>query len=297
MDKRLKQQLADESVEERARRERSLNAPAREAFEAARPALSPAQRRVLAGLVDDGIAHAPMTDLVGEDWWDRLRAGVEPWIASDEVRTAEEAYRASDTRRWKDYLVRMFGRGATLPFDSPWIQFALQPAILDLINTYLGMLSKILYVDVWDTVPLVHAGADTGSQRWHRDPEDAKLVKVFLYFSDVDAAAGAMQYVPRSRSGEQYGQLWPQRFPSGSVPPPDEFDRLVPPWARVTCAHAAGTLLFVDTSGFHRGGRAPERRRVLSTWTYTSQSSVWPRAFQVTNVPGSLSPPVRFALL
>ena len=65
-----------------------------------------------------------------------------------------------------------------------------------------------------------------------------------------------MQYVPKSRRGERFGSLWPQEFPKGSVPPPEEFEREIPPSAWHTCAYPAGTLVFVDTSGFHRGGRA-----------------------------------------
>ena len=281
---------------QRRRRCRQLDASAVAAFRASHSQLTSTQQRIVHDLESRGIAHAHITDLPGGNWWNTLRAEVEPWLASPDVLAAEHAYRTSEERRWKDYLVRMFGRGAAIPFTSVWTQFAIQPALLDVVNSYLGMLSKILYIDVWNTVPLVHAGPDMGSQRWHRDPEDAKLVKIFLYFSDVGDSAGPMQYVPNSRRGERFGSLWPQQFPKGSVPPPDEFERAIPRSEWATCTHPAGTLLFVDTSGFHRGGRALDSRRVLATWTYTRQSSVWPRAFELTGAPESLPPPVRFAL-
>jgi len=281
------------------RRRRREDAPAREAFRAAPPSLTEVQQQLVEDLVGRGIAHTSLTSLMGDAWWDRLRADVGRWIASDEVQAAERAYQMTETRKWKDYLVRMYGRGAEIGIDSPWIQFVMQPALLDVVNTYLGMLSKVLYVDVWDTVPLVHDGPDTGSQRWHRDPEDAKLVKVFLYFTDVDAATGAMQYVPNSRNGERYGSLWPQQFPRGSVPPLEDFERAIPAADWHTCAYPAGTLLFVDTSGFHRGGRATADRRVLATWTFTRPSSVFPRSFTVNPTPGGgpRSEAARFAVL
>lgn len=278
------------------RRRQQQDAPAVKAFRSAPPVLTGAQRQVVDALVDCGIAHVDMKALVPADWGERLGAEVEAWIGSPEIAAAEHAYRTSTEKRWKDYLVRKFGRGAVIPFESPWLQFGIQPGILDIVNSYLGMLSKMLYIDVWDTVPLVHDGPDTGSQRWHRDPEDAKLVKVFLYFSDVDADAGAMEYVPYSRRGDKYGNLWPQQFPKGSVPPPDEFERKIPRSAWTMCTQPAGTLIFVDTSGFHRGGRALTRRRILATWTYTRQSSVWPRAFEPVGIPASPPPPVHFAI-
>jgi hypothetical protein len=285
-----------EHLQERRRQQQDAAAVA--AFRAAPPRLAPVQQRVVDALTARGVAYADVRELVGPVWWERLQTAVTPWLESQRVRDAEHTYRTSTEKKWKDYLVRMFGRDAPIALDSPWIQFALQPAVIDTVNTYLGLLSKLLYVDVWDTVPLVHDGPDMGSQRWHRDPEDAKLVKTFLYFSDVDAGSGAMQYVPNSRRGEQYGRLWPQQFPKGSVPPPEEFDRLIPADARELCAKPSGTLMFVDTSGFHRGGRALDRRRVLATWTYTRQSSVWPRAFELTGAGNaSLSEAGRFALL
>jgi hypothetical protein len=279
------------------RHRRQQDAPATAAFRSGRPSLTAAQDHVVRDLMERGVAHASLTSLVEPSWWETLRTQADSWLQSPEVQAAERAYQTAQARRWKDYLVRMFGRGAPIAFDAPWIQFAIQPAVLDVVNTYLGMFSKVLYVDVWDTVPLRHDGPDMGSQRWHRDPEDAKLVKVFLYFSDVDSESGAMEYVPYSRRGERYGNLWPQEFPKGSVPPLDEFDRLVPQAAREICAYPAGTLLFVDTSGFHRGGRAVAARRVTATWTFTRQSSVWPAAFELIGAPPELPPAHRFALL
>ena len=35
-----------------------------------------------------------------------------------------------------------------------------------------------------------------------------------------------------------------------------------------------GTLIFCNTSGFHRGGYATGKPRVLATWTYSSPASL-----------------------
>ena len=45
---------------------------------------------------------------------------------------------------------------------------------------------------------------------------------------------------------------------------------------------ASGTLLFVDTCGFHRGGRATSARRVLATSIHTTPASPWPRRFRAS---------------
>ena len=178
----------------------------------------------------------------------------------------------------KDYLVRMFGVAGDAELDagSPWLSLFLHDRLLAVINGYLGVFSKLNAVDVWNTVPVVHDGADQGSQRWHRDPEDSRLVKVFLYLSDVDAGAGAMQYVAHSRRGDRYGSLWPQKFPAGNYPPAGALERIVDPRDRIDCSGPSGTLLLVDTCGFHRGGRATTARRVLATSIHTTPASPWP---------------------
>ena len=44
------------------------------------------------------------------------------------------------------------------------------------------------------------------SQRWHRDYNDERLVKVFIYLTDVDEDTGPLEYVPGSTLGGEYAQ-------------------------------------------------------------------------------------------
>ena len=293
----------------RLRRYEQGNAGAREAFQRNRPTLTPTQERLVRRLGSHGIASAGIRDLLGADaWWTTLSAAADRWLASDDVlarerewlgQRAREIAGAAKRKLGKGYLIRMFGRDAPMAWDSPWLRFAVEPAVLDVANAYLALFSKIIYVDVWNTVPLTHDGPDVASQRWHRDPEDRRLLKVFLYLRDVPSGAGPLQYVPRSRPGEQYGDFWPQQSPAGSVPPEGAVEAGIPEGDREVCAYPAGTLVFVDTVGLHRGGRADEERRVVATWTYTTHASLWARAFALdrTAVPDDLTDAARFALL
>lgn len=275
------------------------NEDARRQFRAATPTPGASGERVLRDLRDRGWAWARATDFIGEARWQAAQKAVDAWVASEDVQELERAYIEGRAKHQKPYLVRMFGRDAVFRWPSVWLDIALQPEILNTINSYLGLCSKLRYLDVWDTVPKRHEGPDQASQQWHRDPEDRRLVKTFLYFTDVDAGAGAMQYVPHSRRGEKYGNLWPQKFPAGATLKSDELESRIPQADWVTCSFPAGTLLFVDTVGFHRGGRATTHRRVLATWTYSSPASPWPRAFTLDedSLPPDLDSTARFALI
>jgi ectoine hydroxylase-related dioxygenase (phytanoyl-CoA dioxygenase family) len=125
---------------------------------------------------------------------------------------------------------------------------------------------------VWYTPP---AGDDErrASQRWHRDFNDRHLLKAFLYLVDVDESTGPFEYVPRSAPGGELDRLWPWRPLGENYPPEDEFAERVN-GRSVTFTAPKGTIIFCNTSGFHRGGFADANPRVLATWTWDSPASL-----------------------
>ena len=70
---------------------------------------------------------------------------------------------------------------APLTLDSPWLQLGGSARMLDIVNTYLGMWSKLSYADQWYSPPRGSEADRLGSMRWHRDYNDQHLVKVFIY--------------------------------------------------------------------------------------------------------------------
>jgi ectoine hydroxylase-related dioxygenase (phytanoyl-CoA dioxygenase family) len=134
------------------------------------------------------------------------------------------------------------------------------------------MWSKLEYVDVWYTPP---AGADDrrSSQRWHRDFNDRHLLKAFIYLVDVDEETGPFEYVPRSAPGGELDRLWPWRPLGDNYPPEDEFAKQLD-GRSVTFTAPKGTIIFCNTSGFHRGGFATGKPRALATLTWDSPASL-----------------------
>ena len=53
-------------------------------------------------------------------------------------------------------------------------------------------------------------------------------------------------------------------------PTDEEMAAAAPDGERLTMTGPAGTMIFCDTSGFHRGGFAKSTPRVLSIWSYVS---------------------------
>lgn len=263
-----------------------LNRASRKRFEERRPALGEAQARVVEDLRRGGFALADVRELVPGLWPEACAAG-RAFVASERVQRGTAAYRPGESRG-KDYIVKLHDSKPSLPASDVWLRIGLSPAILETVSSYLGLWPKLNYVDVWYTIPSPMERRAQASQRWHRDPEDQRLVKVFLYLSDVGAGAGPLEYVRGSHGGGPWAGLFPNSDPgTASYPPEGELEALIPAADRLLATGPAGTLVFCDTYGFHRGGLATEQARVLATWSYVTPASIFARRFDAAWPPGS----------
>jgi len=276
------------------------NQSARRRFKSDAPELDPVQQRLLDSLLAEGYAELPFSELFPEPpRWQALEAEAQRFIAESEEGLAREAAgEESGLRRTgKEFVVRRNAYGATIEPDDSWLSIATDRRLLDLANAYLGLWSKLEYLDLWYTA--AHGDAERrGSQHWHRDYDDRHLLKVFVYLVGVDEHAGPFQYVPGSQPGGRYDHLWPWYPMSPSYPPQEELAAQIEPAAK-TFTGPKGTMFLCNTSGFHRGGYVTQTPRVLATATYCSPASLaalTERNFSLANGAEALDAPVRYAL-
>ena len=262
------------------------------------------QQRVLGDLREAGISILPFDELIPDaGLWQELEADMIEFIGRAEARLA-----AGKAGGKKKFLIRRYERGksklpvepAILPSDGPWLRYAAGDELLGVVNAYRGALTKLVDFDQWYTLPVGDEGERQDSQQWHRDPEDQHVIKVFLYFSEVDEEAGPFEYIPSSAEGGKYGDLYPWGKGTPRYPPTEELEQLIPASERISATGPVGTLVICDTSGFHRGGFARSKPRILSTHTYVNKK-ITPerperRKFTVDWREGELSEQSRFAL-
>jgi hypothetical protein len=258
---------------------RALSNPAsRRRFRRSEPVLDDVQGRLVADLRENGIAITSFEELVGDhELWGALVSDIEAFAGEAATEVSGEGDKPTDKRDF--YISRWAARHRgslerRVSLDDPWVKLGLSNRMLDVVNAYRGLWTKLLSVDNVYTVPFPGSEQRVGSQNWHRDPEDLHVVKVFLYFSDVDGEAGPFEYVQGSVEGGRYGDAWPWRVRGGTYPPTGELEKLVSPSDRVSAEGRAGTIIFCDTSGWHRGGFAKSKPRTLSIHTYVSPASV-----------------------
>lgn len=242
--------------------------------------LSAIQARVVADLKCDGIAITHINDFFSDSAVARALLAYSGTLlahpASQEKITARE--HAKQTAK-SDIIVHLLGGyGDTkhiLSMRDPFLQFTFSNEILHSVASYLDMFPLFKMCSLHSTILLPADSPEFFSQRWHRDPDDKKLVKVFLYLSDVDEqGAGPFTYIVGSHLGGRWRNLYPQIPPVGSYPPAGTLEKYIPHHNRRIALGKAGTLIFCDTSGFHKGGYSTAKRRLMFAATYTSAASV-----------------------
>jgi Phytanoyl-CoA dioxygenase (PhyH) len=270
--------------------EGSLNVESQGKLAEHRPTLDPEQATVIEDLEGRGFSIAPFTEFfaeVDDAHWSSLSAERDRFIERVEEDRAkrlakEEAKAKKGKKRAKglgkgDYIMRLLGKDQpVLGDDDPWLRIGISDRILDVVNSYFGMWSKLTYVDLWYTPPAQPGVTRVSSQRWHRDYNDAHLVKIFIYLADVDEETGPLDYVPASTLGGQYSNEWPWRPVSNDLyPPQDEFEERIPSSAQVSLTGPEGSMAFCNTSGFHRGGYVTgSKPRVMAVYNYSSPASL-----------------------
>jgi len=250
----------------------------------------------------DGIATATFADLFGDELWQDAVADITPFVAENDERAAELS--KQERGKHKDEVIarRFYAKDEAshrYSLSDAWLRIAASDTVLDIVNGYAGEQTRLTYVDNWYTVPYPSATERVASQRWHRDPEDEHIVKMFIYFSDVDEEAGPFEYVRRSSAGAKYGDLFPwgegHRYPSS-----EELEAAVDADDRLTMTGPAGTVIFCDTAGFHRGGFARTKPRILMISTFLRHTAKkGKRRFEVDfeGREGSVSEQARHALV
>jgi Phytanoyl-CoA dioxygenase (PhyH) len=299
------------------------NPPSRRQFKRHLLALSEAQRRVVRDLSTHGIASIHFDELgIDRKQWDRLRQMVDDFTSDVQtlLKDPNATIRAigggidpfqhnrDRLRRFlslkekaggDDYLLKLYPEAPTFELNNPLLRIVLDEPVLNVVNSYFGLWARLTYADVWHTIP-IDVGQPVGSQHWHRDSEDRRMVKIYLYFSEVDAGTGPLQYVRGSALGGPYEDLWRWRAAGRIAPSDADLEQQIPASEWITGTGSPGTVIFCDTSGLHRGGTSRTGPRIAATCTFVTPASLFLRRFIVSyNQAGKdpeLSKAAKFAL-
>lgn len=251
-----------------------------------------AEQRMLAGLERDGIASCPLAELLGD-------AGLYPALAAEVARLealqqeeiAEIRRSAGEKSAKKSFVFEVLGSRPELDPDSIFGRICLAEPILRITDAYLGLFAELRYVNVWRNFRT--AAPPQRSQLWHRDRDDKRIIKAFVYLSEVGPGSGPLIYAPGTHSRgdiaaepesfkeEGHGNRRSEDFQMAAVVPEKDW---------ITCLAAKGTLVLCDTTGYHRGGLARDADRLALTFMYVSPAAECPTLIERIPAQNSARP-------
>lgn len=166
--------------------------------------------------------------------------------------TKEGAGKGNDF--WKHLLTE-----DDLRTDRPFVRLALQPAVIRVASAYLGEVPHLASIKALISYP-IERDELKGSQYWHQDYDDWKMIKLFIYVTDVrDERDGPFTYINAERS-----KKIPNTFFPGTVT-----DEIIKKYSSEgDICHLLGpaeSAFYVDpASCYHQGSRlAPGHYRIV----------------------------------
>ncbi|MGH9196333.1 MAG: hypothetical protein ACRD1T_11405, partial [Acidimicrobiia bacterium] len=170
----------------------------------------------------------------------------------------------------KTFLFELLGKNPDLEADSVYARFALQDPLLRIANSYFGMQTTLGMYNAWHN--FTTDAEPRESQLWHRDRDDLHILKVFVYLTDIDAGSGPFTYA-RGSHVEGRSSSDPDLYRRRKARYTDEnFERMVSRDRWIEAIGPTGTMVFADTTGFHKGGLARKQDRIMYWCKFTSQA-------------------------
>jgi hypothetical protein len=251
-------------------------------------------RKVARELSEQGIVIGPAETRLADEGRQALAAAsalvVELSQESDVQSIVSEGLNRAANPTGKDYIVRVIPWELEHASDSPLLRLALDRKLLEIIAAYFGMWPRLHAIGAWLNFPTVNEAKN--AQLWHRDPEDLKLIKVFIYLNDVSMENGPFCYIPKSHPFSSGAGMVPFHKDDKRILD-DEMITVFPKESWLECTGPANTMIIADTVGFHRGGKVNNGTRLLITFTYTSGKPLVKRELHVAGQPEWISHPIQ----
>lgn len=133
------------------------------------------------------------------------------------------------------------------------------PEVLSLASAYLGCCPTLSSVGLRWSFPSRSRASDV--QRFHRDPDDWRFVKLFVYLTEVDENSGPHVYVQGSHRTDV--ELRARSYDLARI------EKAFGPDAVQTVTGPRGTAFMADTAGIHMGRPPSDRPRLMLVAQYS----------------------------
>lgn len=148
-----------------------------------------------------------------------------------------------------------------------------EPRLLNLIENYIGLPITFHGVHLRKDFPSDH---QFNTLLWHKDGEDRRIIKVFVYLQDVLEKHGPFEYIPKSLTSIfswKFYQIYLQLWLSGHLGISDQkLEKIIPKSAWKSCQGKVGTVIITDTNSVLHHGTLRTEARASLFFCYTAKS-------------------------
>ena len=223
------------------------------------------QTRIVNEVKENGIAFSSVQDLLNEDQKGLFNKGVEyfnGFLKAPHIQERCQRIAAlnpiQDKNKWYEITQYEYLKSG-IGLDNPIVQMYMQDVFIDMATEFHGVSPKVRNILTW-VHPQNPLQQEINSRVWHRDQEDWEVFKVFVLFSNVGPTNGPTQYVKKTQHGGKYDKITNNmNGQSTSV-----FTFPIPEEEIVSSEGPAGTIVFMNTNGLHKGGLVKEGVRVMT---------------------------------
>ncbi|MGB1040233.1 MAG: phytanoyl-CoA dioxygenase family protein [Flavobacteriales bacterium] len=153
--------------------------------------------------------------------------------------------------------------------------------LLHIAQEYLGTKPIFDSIALWFSAPFNNEGTSAAAQEFHFDMDRIKFLKFFVYLSDVGTENGPHCYVPKSHKTPL-----PKEFRKDGRVPDERIEEYY--GKPLEICKPKGSIMLVDTRGFHKGKPLTSGERLLLQMEYTNsllgQKTPSFKAKKITNI-------------
>jgi hypothetical protein len=231
--------------------------------------------KIVDQLNSDGIAVARIEDLLSAEMIANLESQTRALLTRrvDDINDLRSTVDRDSTIGKKTFNLELLGSEPEFEIESVFANLGLSGSMLAIADSYLRMTAQLRYFNVWYTT--ASTGISRESQLWHFDREDNYILKAFLYLDDVDEGTGPFTYAPGTHRNGKYRSIQPEFIMEGNVKrtTDEQMTKVYPREKWKVGTGKKGTIVFADTRGYHKGGEARTKDRLMFTCMYTSPAS------------------------
>lgn len=143
-------------------------------------------------------------------------------------------------------------------------ELVFDPSLLSFAQEYLECKPILDLIAFWWSAPFQGKGKSVAAQMYHFDLDRIKFLKFFFYITDVDTETGPHCYVKGS-----HGKL-PNEIDRDGRFEDDEIEKVYGKENLMELCGKRGSIMAVDTRGFHKGKDLLKGKRLLFQIQFTN---------------------------